>query len=373
MRTYNQSTMRIAEMLGATPVDVPMVEVNKALASGRMDNMITSAVTGVENQVWGQIKHYYEINAWFPKNIVFVNLKAFDALKQAVQQAVTQAAQEAETARLGHEPRGVAAASTSELKAKGMKVDRIPADFEAELKRMGENSPANGYDLSGTRPTDLRAVLHPTLTSRNHARQRKFRPVDRYRRWQFWIDRGGTFTDIVAKRPDGTLGTHKLLSENPEQYKDAAVAGIRHLLGLQAGEPVTPGLVECVKMGTTVATNALLERKGEPTLLVTTRGFRDALAHCLPEPARLFDRMSMLPELLYTEVIEAQERVDAHGDGVAAAGRAASLRGDLLAAYGRGLRSVAIVFMHGYRYTDHELAAKRIAQRDWLHSGEHQP
>ena len=96
-------------------------------------------------------------------------------------------------------------------------------------------------------------------------------------RWQFWIDRGGTFTDVVGRRPDGTLATHKLLSDNPEQYRDAAVAGIRHLLGLQPDEPVTPALVESVKMGTTVATNALLERKGEPTLLVTTRGFRDAL------------------------------------------------------------------------------------------------
>lgn len=96
-------------------------------------------------------------------------------------------------------------------------------------------------------------------------------------RWQFWIDRGGTFTDLVGKRPDGTLVTHKLLSENPEQYRDAAVAGIRHLLGLKPGEPVTPEQVECVKMGTTVATNALLERKGEATLLVTTQGFGDAL------------------------------------------------------------------------------------------------
>ena len=97
------------------------------------------------------------------------------------------------------------------------------------------------------------------------------------KRWQFWIDRGGTFTDIVAKKPDGSLITHKLLSENPEQYRDAAVAGIRHLLGLKAGEPIRADVVDCVKMGTTVATNALLERKGEPTLLVTTRGFRDAL------------------------------------------------------------------------------------------------
>ena len=133
-------------------------------------------------------------------------------------------------------------------------------------------------------------------------------------RWQFWIDRGGTFTDVVGKRPDGTLVTHKLLSENPEQYKDAAVAGIRHLLGLQPGEPVTPALVECVKMGTTVATNALLERKGEPTLLITTKGFKDALRIAYQNRPRLFDRHIVLPELLYERVIEAQERMGAHGE-----------------------------------------------------------
>ncbi|MDO8904840.1 hydantoinase B/oxoprolinase family protein [Hydrogenophaga sp.] len=184
-------------------------------------------------------------------------------------------------------------------------------------------------------------------------------------RWQFWIDRGGTFTDIVAKKPlpDGsfTLITHKLLSENPEQYRDAAVAGIRHLLGLKAGEPVTPDLVECVKMGTTVATNALLERKGEPTLLVTTRGFRDALRIAYQNRPRLFDRNIVLPELLYTEVIEAQERMGAVGELVQPLDEAA-LRDDLLAAYGRGLRSVAIVFMHGYRFTEHESMASRIAR-----------
>src|SRR5881227_3585643 len=133
-------------------------------------------------------------------------------------------------------------------------------------------------------------------------------------RWQFWIDRGGTFTDIVARRPDGTLATHKLLSENPEQYRDAAVAGIRHLLGLADGAPITPEVVDCVKMGTTVATNALLERKGEPTLLVTTRGFRDALRIAYQNRPRLFDRHIVLPELLYSEVIEAQERIGAHGE-----------------------------------------------------------
>jgi 5-oxoprolinase (ATP-hydrolysing) len=178
--------------------------------------------------------------------------------------------------------------------------------------------------------------------------------------WQFWIDRGGTFTDVVGKRPDGTLVTHKLLSENPEQYKDAAVAGIRHLLGLKVGEPVTPERVACVKMGTTVATNALLERKGEPTLLVTTRGFRDALRIAYQNRPRIFDRNIQLPELLYSAVIEARERVGAHGDIVQALDES-QLREELLAHYRQGLRSVAIVFMHGYRYSAHELAAKRIA------------
>jgi 5-oxoprolinase (ATP-hydrolysing) len=180
-------------------------------------------------------------------------------------------------------------------------------------------------------------------------------------RWQFWIDRGGTFTDIVARRPDGSLLTHKLLSENPEQYRDAAVAGIRHLLGLNAGEPITPGQVECVKMGTTVATNALLERKGEPTLLVTTSGFRDALRIAYQNRPRLFDRHIVLPELLYSRVIEAQERMGAHGDVVEPLDEA-HLRERLWAAFDAGLRSVAVVFMHGYRYTAHEQAAARIAR-----------
>ncbi|MCZ8219642.1 MAG: hydantoinase B/oxoprolinase family protein [Acidovorax sp.] len=180
-------------------------------------------------------------------------------------------------------------------------------------------------------------------------------------RWQFWIDRGGTFTDVVGKRPDGTLVTHKLLSENPEHYKDAAVAGIRHLLGLQPGEPVTPELVECVKMGTTVATNALLERKGEPTLLITTKGFKDALRIAYQNRPRLFDRHIVLPELLYERVIEAQERVGAQGDVIEPLDEA-HLKERLWAAYDAGLRSAAIVFMHGYRYTAHEEAAARIAR-----------
>ena len=179
-------------------------------------------------------------------------------------------------------------------------------------------------------------------------------------RWQFWIDRGGTFTDIVAKRPDGTLVTHKLLSDNPEQYRDAAVAGIRHLLGLAPGEPITPAQVACVKMGTTVATNALLERKGEPTLLVTTRGFRDALRIAYQNRPRLFDRHIVLPELLYSAVVEAQERIGAHGEVVEPLDEVL-LKQELLAHYQQGLRSVSIVFLHGYRYTAHEQAAARLA------------
>ncbi|HZN46914.1 MAG TPA: hydantoinase/oxoprolinase family protein, partial [Ramlibacter sp.] len=185
-------------------------------------------------------------------------------------------------------------------------------------------------------------------------------------RWQFWIDRGGTFTDVVGRRPDGSLATHKLLSDNPEQYRDAAVAGIRHLLGLADGEPITPEVVECVKMGTTVATNALLERKGEPTLLVTTRGFRDALRIAYQNRPRLFDRHIVLPELLYGEVIEAHERVGAHGEVIEALDRE-HLREALAAAHGRGLRSVAIVFLHGYRYTAHERAARDLARAAGFH------
>jgi len=180
------------------------------------------------------------------------------------------------------------------------------------------------------------------------------------KRWQFWIDRGGTFTDVVGRRPDGSLVTHKLLSDNPEQYRDAAVAGIRHLLGLRSHEAVTPDQVECVKMGTTVATNALLERKGEPTLLVTTRGFRDALRIAYQNRPRIFDRNIALPELLYSAVVEARERVGAHGDVIEPLDELL-LREQLLTHFKNGLRSVALVFMHGYRYTVHELAAKRIA------------
>jgi 5-oxoprolinase (ATP-hydrolysing) len=177
--------------------------------------------------------------------------------------------------------------------------------------------------------------------------------------WQFWIDRGGTFTDIVARRPDGQLVTHKLLSENPEQYRDAAVAGIRHLLGVPGNQAGTAP-IEAVKMGTTVATNALLERKGEPTVLAITRGFRDALRIAYQNRPRLFDRHIVLPELLYARVIEVDERIGAHGDVVQPLDEDAA-RAALQDAFDAGLRSLAIVFMHGYRHTAHEDAVARIA------------
>ncbi|VVE49272.1 5-oxoprolinase [Pandoraea aquatica] len=180
-------------------------------------------------------------------------------------------------------------------------------------------------------------------------------------RWQFWIDRGGTFTDIVARRPDGTLVTHKLLSENPEQYRDAAVAGIRHLLGLTAGEPITPDLVDMVKMGTTVATNALLERKGEPLALVTTHGFRDALRIAYQNRPRLFDLDIALPEALYADVVEIDERVGAHGDVVRELD-VVTARSALEALYTKGIRAVAIVLMHGYRYQAHEKTLAAMAR-----------
>ena len=198
-----------------------------------------------------------------------------------------------------------------------------------------------------------------TLENPSHSIQSEARSATPTR-WQFWIDRGGTFTDIVGKKPDGSLVTHKLLSENPEQYRDAAVAGVRHLLGLKPGELIQADVVDCVKMGTTVATNALLERKGEPTLLVTTRGFRDALRIAYQNRPRLFDRNIVLPELLYCAVIEAQERVGAQGNVLQVLDESL-LKKELTEHYQRGLKSLAIVFMHGYRYTAHEKAAKRIA------------
>ncbi|MDE0147374.1 MAG: hydantoinase B/oxoprolinase family protein [Rhodospirillaceae bacterium] len=177
------------------------------------------------------------------------------------------------------------------------------------------------------------------------------------RGWQFWIDRGGTFTDVVAKAPEGRLATHKLLSENPERYPDAAIQGIRDMLGLSAGQPIPAERIDAVKMGTTVATNALLERKGERTLLVVTKGFADALRIAYQVRPRLFARNVVLPELLYSRVVEVTERVMADGTVETPLDLAAA-EADIRAAFEAGYRSVAILFMHGYRYAGHE---KRVA------------
>ncbi|HXF79218.1 MAG TPA: hydantoinase B/oxoprolinase family protein [Usitatibacter sp.] len=179
--------------------------------------------------------------------------------------------------------------------------------------------------------------------------------------WEFWIDRGGTFTDIVARRPDGALVTHKLLSENPEHYRDAAIAGIRHLLGVAKGEPIPVDRIEAVKMGTTVATNALLERKGERTVLFITKGFRDQLRIAYQNRPRIFDRHIRLPELLYSKVVEVDERMGAHGEVVRPLDEGAAWSA-LAAARAEGYDSIAIVFLHGYRHPAHEARVAALAR-----------
>jgi 5-oxoprolinase (ATP-hydrolysing) len=179
--------------------------------------------------------------------------------------------------------------------------------------------------------------------------------------WDFWIDRGGTFTDVVARRPDGSLTAHKLLSENPEAYGDAAVQGIRDLLGLAPGEPIPAGRIGAIKMGTTVATNALLERKGERTLLVTTKGFRDALKIGYQARPKIFARHIIKPEMLFERVVEVAERVRADGT-VEAAPDLEAIRADLERAMADGIKAVAIVFMHSYHHPRHEREVAALAR-----------
>ena len=179
-------------------------------------------------------------------------------------------------------------------------------------------------------------------------------------RWQFWIDRGGTFTDVVARRPDGSLITHKLLSENPSRYPDAALAAIRELLDVDPPDPIPVERIDAVRMGTTVATNALLERTGERTALVTTRGFGDALRIGYQNRPRIFDRHIVLPELLYERVIEVDERVTAEGTVVRRPDLDA-LRPSLRAAYDDGIRAIAVVCLHSHLYPDHERAIGDVA------------
>ncbi len=179
--------------------------------------------------------------------------------------------------------------------------------------------------------------------------------------WQFWIDRGGTFTDIVALNPNGHLLTHKLLSDNPGQYQDAAVQGIRNILGLTPNQPFPTDQIAAVKMGTTVATNALLERKGERTVLLITKGFGDALRIGYQNRPDLFALNIVLPELLYEQVIEVDERYTAEGEELKAVSLDA-VRMALQVSMSQGISSVAIVFMHGYRYPKHEQQVATLAQ-----------
>ena len=179
--------------------------------------------------------------------------------------------------------------------------------------------------------------------------------------WQFWIDRGGTFTDIVARAPDGSLRTQKLLSESPDQYSDAAVEGIRRILGLEKGSPIPSDAITAVKMGTTVATNALLERRGARTLLAITAGFGDALRIGYQNRPRLFDRHIVLPEPLYERVFEVEERLSAQGE-ILTSIQLEKARAELVRAFEDGIRAVAVVFMHGYRFPQHERAFAQLAR-----------
>ncbi len=178
--------------------------------------------------------------------------------------------------------------------------------------------------------------------------------------WQFWIDRGGTFTDVVAKAPDGSITTRKLLSENPEHYRDAAIQGIREILNVDPSDPIPADRIAVVKMGTTVATNALLERTGDRVVLAITRGFADALRIGYQNRPRLFDRHIVLPEMLYEQVVEIDERLDAQGDVLCPLDEAKA-EAMLRAAFDDGIRSVAIAFMHGYRFHAHEQRVAEIA------------
>ncbi|MEO1672172.1 MAG: hydantoinase/oxoprolinase family protein [Cyanobacteria bacterium J06631_2] len=180
-------------------------------------------------------------------------------------------------------------------------------------------------------------------------------------RWQFYIDRGGTFTDIVAKTPKGKIIVHKLLSENPEQYQDAPIQGIRDIMEVGVNEPIPTAQIEVVKMGTTVATNALLERKSDRIVLLINTGFKDALRIGYQNRPNIFAREIILPSMLYETVVEIDARYDAQGNELKPVDEA-QVGKDLQAVYGTGIRGCAIVLMHGYRYPNHELQVAEIAK-----------
>ncbi|MCB1416211.1 MAG: 5-oxoprolinase, partial [Nitratireductor sp.] len=180
-------------------------------------------------------------------------------------------------------------------------------------------------------------------------------------KWDFWIDRGGTFTDIVGRDPQGGLHAHKLLSENPEAYRDAAVQGIRDLLGVKKGEPVPSHRIDTVKMGTTVATNALLERKGDRTALLITKGFRDALRIGYQARPDIFAKEIVKPEQLYQTVVEIDERILADGT-VEQAPDLSAIRVELEKIRNSGIEAIAIALMHSWKYPQHEQAVGKLVR-----------
>ena len=183
-----------------------------------------------------------------------------------------------------------------------------------------------------------------------------------HNKWQFWIDRGGTFTDIIGRNPEGKISTHKLLSENPQQYSDAAIQGIREILSLKSNDQIPIDKIDLIKMGTTVATNALLERNGERTLLAITKGFGDILRIGYQQRPNLFALDIKLPDMLYSEVEEIDERVDIHGNIIKKLDKSGT-EVKLKKAFDNGYRSIAIVLLHGYRYKKHENQINLIAQK----------
>ncbi|MHC4277186.1 MAG: hydantoinase B/oxoprolinase family protein [Planctomycetota bacterium] len=177
------------------------------------------------------------------------------------------------------------------------------------------------------------------------------------RKWQFWVDRGGTFTDVVAYSPDGKLSTHKLLSSNPGRYRDAVIQGIKDVLGC---DRIPYDDIEAVKVGTTLATNALLERKGAKTALITTRGFRDALRIGYQPRPDIFALHVIRPETLFSKAVEINERVNTSGD-VLVPLDIRDTREKLQRLYDEGFRSLAVLFMHGYQYPEHENRVSELA------------
>jgi len=181
-------------------------------------------------------------------------------------------------------------------------------------------------------------------------------------KWQFWIDRGGTFTDIIGRSPKGDISTHKLLSENSTQYKDAAIQGIRDLLCLKDEEDIPIDQIDSIKMGTTVATNALLERKGENTLLAISSGFADILRIGYQQRPKLFSLDIKLPDMLYSNIVEIEERIDINGKIIKKLDPIETKK-LLKDAFDQGFKSIAIVLMHGYRHQSHEKQVSTIAKK----------